>query len=92
MDCCLIDLILEQVHKLNKMDYTIENQVLMDMVALVEEIFGLQHDKDVSRSCYKSLEKQFLEMKGLLDWRGFWDTQMQNHTEPKLDQTTTMYA
>lgn len=118
------------------MNYTIDNQVWIDMVALFKERFGLQHDKDVLWNHCKGLEKQYLEMKDLLDQRGFWwdetqqmvtayddvwdayievhyffclclkmsksmltniygsyrDTQMQNHTDPNSDQTTTIYA
>lgn len=72
MDRCLIDLMLEQAHKMNNMDYTINNQVWIDMVALFKDRFGLQQDKDILRSQCKRLEKQYHEMKALLDQRGFW--------------------
>ena len=36
MDRCLIYLLLEQVHKMNKIDYTIDNQAWIDMVALIK--------------------------------------------------------
>ncbi|XP_048324377.1 uncharacterized protein LOC107411969 isoform X2 [Ziziphus jujuba] len=72
MDRYLIDLMLEQGHKMSNMDNTMDNQVWIDMVALFKERFGLQHDKDVLRSRCKGLEKQYVEMKDLLDRREFW--------------------
>ncbi|KAF3454440.1 hypothetical protein FNV43_RR04887 [Rhamnella rubrinervis] len=72
MDRCLIDIMLEQAHKMNNMDYSIDNQVWIDIVALFKERFGLQHDKDSLRSRCKRLEKQYLEMKDLLDRKGAW--------------------
>lgn len=76
MDRCLIDIMLEQVHKMNKIDCSIDDQAWIDMVALFKDRFGLQHDKDVLRSRAKRLEKQYLDMKDLLDQRGFWWDEM----------------
>ncbi|XP_024020200.1 uncharacterized protein LOC112091263 isoform X2 [Morus notabilis] len=77
MDRCLIDIMLEQVHKMNKIDCSIDDQAWIDMVALFKDRFGLQHDKDVLRSRAKRLEKQYLDMKDLLDQRGFWWDEME---------------
>ncbi|KAL5566117.1 hypothetical protein UlMin_029281 [Ulmus minor] len=77
MDRCLIDLLLEQVHKMNKIDCTIDDQAWIDMVALIRDRFGLQHDKDILKSRYKSLEEEYHGMKDLLDRRGFWWDEMQ---------------
>ncbi|KAF4361793.1 hypothetical protein F8388_018959 [Cannabis sativa] len=77
MDRCLLDIMLEQVHKLNKINHSIDNQLWIDIVALFKERFGLQYHKDVLRSRSKNLEKQYLDMKDLLAQRGFWWDEMQ---------------
>ena len=77
MDRCLIDIMLEQVHKMNKIDHSIDDQVWIDIVALFKDRFGLQYHKDVLRSRSKRLEKQYHDMKDLLGQRGFWWDEMQ---------------
>lgn len=77
MDRCLIDIMLEQVHKVNKIDHSVDDQVWIDIVALFKDRFGLQYHKDVLRSRSKTLEKQYLDMKDLLERRGFWWDEMQ---------------
>ena len=77
MDRCLIDIMLEQVHKMNKIDCSIDGQAWIDMVVLFKDRFGWQHDKDILRSRAKMLEQQYLDMKDLLDHRGFWWDEVQ---------------
>ncbi|PON64456.1 Myb/SANT-like domain containing protein [Parasponia andersonii] len=77
MDRCLIDIMLEQVHKINKIDHSIDDQAWIDIVALFKDRFGLQFHKDVLRSRSKRLEKQYFDMKDLLEQRGFWWDEMQ---------------
>ncbi|GMN43804.1 hypothetical protein TIFTF001_013003 [Ficus carica] len=77
MDRCLIDIMLEQVHKMNKIDSSIDGQAWIDMVVLFKDRFGWQHDKDILKSRAKMLEQQYLDMKDLLDHRGFWWDEVQ---------------
>lgn len=77
MDRFLIDLMLKQLKKVNKIDYSFDDQAWIDVLVLFKERFGLQQDKDLLRRRYKRLEKQYHDTKDLLDQRGFWwdDTQ-----------------
>lgn len=78
MDRYLIDVMLEEVHKGKKIDHSFNNQACMDMFILFQERFSLQCDKDFLKSHYRSLEKQYNDMKNILDQRGFsWDESRQ---------------
>ncbi|KAJ7978001.1 L10-interacting MYB domain-containing protein [Quillaja saponaria] len=78
MDRYLIDLMLEEVHSGNKVEYAINNQAWIDMVMMFNERFAVQLDKDILRSCYTSLEMLYYDMKNILDQKGFsWDEKQQ---------------
>nr|DAD28740.1 TPA_asm: hypothetical protein HUJ06_030208 [Nelumbo nucifera] len=104
MDRYFIDLMLEQVHKGNKIDHTFTKQAWIDMTDLFNEKFGSQHDKDVLRSRYKNLRKQYNDMKILLDQGGFawdetrqmitanddvWDAYIKEHPDARSYRTKT---
>lgn len=45
MDCYLIEVMLKEVQKGRKVDYTFNNQAEIDMLILFKETIALQHDK-----------------------------------------------
>ena len=78
MDRYLIDLMLEEVRRGNKINYALNNEACIDMIALFKERFDVQLDKDFLKSCCKSLEMLYYDMRKLLEQRGFsWDDRQQ---------------
>ncbi|KAF8401398.1 hypothetical protein HHK36_012336 [Tetracentron sinense] len=74
MDRYFIDLVLDQVHKGNMADNACRKQIWMHMITLFNAKFGSQYDKDVLRNRYKTLRRQYNDIKILLDQSGFsWD-------------------
>ncbi|XP_057959471.1 uncharacterized protein LOC131151960 isoform X2 [Malania oleifera] len=74
MDRYLIDLLLEQVHRGNKLGQTFISQAWVDMVKRFNVKFKSRHDKDVLKNRYKHLRRQYNEIKILLEKSGFsWD-------------------
>ncbi|RVX18770.1 L10-interacting MYB domain-containing protein [Vitis vinifera] len=74
MERYFIDLMLDQVHRGNRMGHTFNKQAWADMHAMFNGKFGSQYEKDVLKSRYTVLWKQFNDMKNLLDQSGFsWD-------------------
>lgn len=73
-----MDLMVEQVNKGNRVDYTFNKQAWRDMITLFRKKFGSQHENDVLRSRYKNMTKQFNDLKNLLSQSGFfWDENRQ---------------
>ncbi|KAK9292996.1 hypothetical protein L1049_020979 [Liquidambar formosana] len=74
MERYFIDLMLDQMHRGNRMGHTFNKQAWADMLTMFNANFGSQYDKDVLKSRYTSLWMQFNDIKNLLDQSGFyWD-------------------
>ncbi|XP_054799451.1 uncharacterized protein LOC129303898 isoform X2 [Prosopis cineraria] len=74
MDRCLIDLLLEQVKKGNKLGQTFITQAWNDMVTSFNRRFKCYRDKDVLKNRFKHLRRQYKDIDKLLQQDGFsWD-------------------
>lgn len=74
MDHYLIDQLLDQVHKGNKLGQTFISQAWTDMVTSFNTQFRSCYDKDVLKNRYKHLRRQYNDIKVLLEQSGFsWD-------------------
>lgn len=74
MERYFIDLMLEQMNRGNRMGHTFNKQAWTDMLLVFNAKFGSQYDKDVLKSRYTNLWKQFNDVKNLLGQNGFsWD-------------------
>ncbi|XP_061371640.1 L10-interacting MYB domain-containing protein-like [Gastrolobium bilobum] len=74
MDRCLIDLLLEQVKNGNKLGQTFISRAWNDILNSFNKQFKSQYDKDVLKSRYKNLRKQFYDVFNILQHSGFsWD-------------------
>lgn len=74
MDRYLIDLLLSEVHRGNRIGQTFIGKSWIDMVTSFNENFSSHHDKDVLKNRYKHLRKQYNDVKVLLEQIGFsWD-------------------
>lgn len=74
MDRYLIDLLLDQVHRGNKLGQTFITQAWADMVVSFNSKFRSHHDKDVLKNRFKHLRRQYNDIKILLQQSGFsWD-------------------
>ena len=74
MDRYLIDLLLDQVLRGNKIGCAFITQAWNEMVKSFNSKFGSHYDKEVLKSRYKHLRQQYSDVKILLDQSGFsWD-------------------
>ncbi|XP_027363308.1 uncharacterized protein LOC113870933 isoform X5 [Abrus precatorius] len=74
----LVDLMLEEVRKRNRINYVLNNQAWSEMTVLLKERFGTQFDKDYLKNCCKGLENIYQDLRSLLDQKGFsWDETQQ---------------
>ncbi|XP_065852437.1 uncharacterized protein [Euphorbia lathyris] len=74
MERCFIDLMLVQMHRGNRMGHTFNKQAWTDMLTLFNAKFGTKYDRDILKSHYTNLWKQYNDVKNLLEQNGFsWD-------------------
>lgn len=74
MDRYLIDLLLDQALKGNKLGQTFITQAWTIMVAHFNANFQSNYEKDILKNRYKYLRKQFNEIRNILKQDGFlWD-------------------
>ncbi|GAV80076.1 Myb_DNA-bind_3 domain-containing protein [Cephalotus follicularis] len=78
MERYFVDLMLEQMHRGNRVGHTFNKQAWTDMLVMFNAKFGSQYDKDALKSRYTSLWKQFNDVKYILCQSGFsWDETQQ---------------
>lgn len=74
MERYFIDLMLEQMHRGTRSGHTFNKQAWTDMLTMFNGKFESHYDKDVLKSRYTSLWKQFNDVKNILGQSGFsWD-------------------
>ncbi|KAK6912481.1 Myb/SANT-like domain, partial [Dillenia turbinata] len=78
MERYFIDLMLDQMNRGNRLGHTFNKQAWTDMLTMFNAKFESQYDKDVLKSRYTNLWKQFNDIKNLLNQAGFtWDESRQ---------------
>lgn len=78
MERYFVDLMLDHMHRGNRLGHTFNKQAWADMLTVFTSKFGSPHDKDLLKSRYSALWKQFNDVKNLLDQSGFsWDDKLQ---------------
>ncbi|XP_010417250.1 PREDICTED: L10-interacting MYB domain-containing protein-like isoform X1 [Camelina sativa] len=81
MERFFIDLMLEHLNRGNRTGHTFTKQAWNEMLGIFNSKFGSQYDKDVLKSRYTNLWKQYNDVKSLLDHGGFvWDQTHQTVT------------
>ncbi|CAA7032961.1 unnamed protein product [Microthlaspi erraticum] len=74
MERFFIDLMLEHLHRGYRTGHTFNKRAWNEMLSVFNSKFGSQYDKDVLKSRYTNLWKQYNDVKSLLDHGGFsWD-------------------
>lgn len=74
MERFFIDLMLEHLHRGYRTGHTFNKRAWNEMLTVFNSKFGSQYDKDVLKSRYTNLWKQYNDVKSLLDHGGFsWD-------------------
>ncbi|XP_058224209.1 uncharacterized protein LOC131333613 isoform X3 [Rhododendron vialii] len=78
MERYFFDLMLDHMHRGNRLGHTFNKQAWADMLTVFTSKFGSPHDKYLLKSRYSALWKQFNDVKNLLDQSGFsWDDKLQ---------------
>ncbi|XVF07499.1 hypothetical protein REPUB_Repub06bG0144200 [Reevesia pubescens] len=74
MDQYFLELMLEQVHKGNKVGRTFKKKAWVPMITLFNGKFRFQHSRVVLKNRYKILKSQYASIRTLLAQKGFcWD-------------------
>lgn len=74
MDQFLIELMSEQVFEGNKIDTTLNTQAWVHVMKSFNKKFGLHYDEYVMGNRYRSLMKQYRDIRSILNQNGFvWD-------------------
>ncbi|WCJ43189.1 L10-interacting MYB domain-containing protein [Euphorbia peplus] len=74
MERYFIDLMLDQMHRGNRMGHTFNKQAWTDMLTVFNAKFGTKYDRDIFKTRYTNLWKQYNDVKNILDQNGFsWD-------------------
>ena len=89
MDGYFIDLMLEVVGKVKNIDYN-DDLMWTNIIASFKERFGLVFNQDSFRRHFKSLEKQYFDLKNILKQRGFWWDE-RRHSVIAYDDTWSAY-
>lgn len=78
MERYFIDLMLDHMHRGNRMGHSFNKQAWNDMLLVFNVKFGSQYDKEALKSRYTNLWKQCNDAKNLLEQSGFsWDDAQQ---------------
>lgn len=78
MERYFIDLMLEHLHRGSRVGHTFNKQGWADMLVVFNAKFGSKYDKDVLKSRYTNLWKQFNDVKNLLSHGSFsWNETQQ---------------
>ncbi|WVZ19668.1 hypothetical protein V8G54_006990 [Vigna mungo] len=104
MERYFIDLMLEHLQIGNRVGHTFNKQAWTDMLTSFNANFGSQFDKDVLKTRYTNLWKQFNDVKSLLSQFGFswdaarqmvvavddsvWDAYLKSHPDTRCYRTT----
>lgn len=74
MEDYFVDLMLEQVHRGNKIDNAFSDQAWSHITLPFKEKFGAQYEQHILQNRHLSLMKQYAEISNLLNQEGFmWD-------------------
>ncbi|XVF55898.1 hypothetical protein PTKIN_Ptkin06aG0073300 [Pterospermum kingtungense] len=74
MDQYFLELMIDQVHKGNKVGCTFKKEAWVRMIILFNAKFGFQHSRAVLKNRYKILRSQYASIRTLLTQKGFhWD-------------------
>ncbi|KAF7830367.1 L10-interacting MYB domain-containing protein [Senna tora] len=78
MERYFVDLMLEQLHRGNRVGYSFNKQAWADIHTMFNAKFGSHYDKEGLKSRYANLWKQFNDVRNLLSHNGFsWDAARQ---------------